>query len=71
MVFHRIMAYSHSTGPGRDSYRGQDSVPIYYAGNVHTGPNQFQEPDPMSPIVLVPFRVPVQVPFLCNVNKPL
>ena len=35
--------------------------------NVHIALRQEHEPDPLSPIVLVPFPVPVP----CSVNKPL
>ena len=38
--------------------------------NVHTGLDR-KEPDPLFPIVLVQFPVPVPVPFLCSMNKPL
>ena len=38
---------------------------------VHTTLRQGQEPDPLSPIVLVLFPVPVPVPVPCSVNKPL
>ena len=38
-------------------------------GNVHTGPRQDRNWDPLFPVVLVPFPVPVT--FSCRVNKPL
>ena len=45
--------------------------PIILYSNVHTGPRQEQELEPLSPIVPVPFPVPVLVTVPCSVNKPL
>ena len=47
----------------RDRYReqDQDTWVLLQCRNVHTGPTQGQEVDPLSAVVPVPFPVPVQV----------
>ena len=62
------MAYSHCTGAELGQIQGPGLMsPNILHRNVHTGPRQEQEPGPLSPIVPVPFPVPLP----CSVNKPL
>ena len=66
-----LMARSHCTEPEPGNGKGNNGF-LYYMFTVHTALRQGQEPDPLSPIVLVPFPVPVPVPVPvpCSVNKP-
>ena len=62
---------SNSTGTGQvqgNRLRLTGSSMLYR--NAHTGLKQGKEPDPLFPIVLVQFAVPVPVPFPSIVNKP-
>ena len=66
----RIMAHSHCTEPGLGMGPWTGTVGFYIiCCTVDTALRQGQEPDPLSPIVLVPSHVPFSVP--CSVNKPL
>ena len=57
-------ARERDTGNGTKSNGSQ-----YIYRNVHIGPRQEQELDPLSPIVPAPFPVPIPFPFPCCVNK--
>ena len=62
----------HGTGTGTGTGDGtRINGFLYIMFTVHTALRQGQEPDPLSPIVLVPFPVPVPVLVPCSVNKPL
>ena len=69
-----LMARSHCTGPkpwvGLETELGTMGYFILYR-TVHSAKGPGMGPDPLSPIVPVPFLVPVPVPFPCNVNVPL
>ena len=65
------MARSHCTEPGQGTGIGDGTRIngfLYIMFNVHTALRQEQEPDQLSPIVLVPFPVPVPVggPVQCE-----
>ena len=67
-----VMAYSNCRGPGQVQGTGTRPMgPYILYKNVHPGSRQGKELYPLIPIVLVQFPVPVPVPFLCSVNKPL
>ena len=62
----------HGTGTGSGTGNGtRINGFLYIMFTVHNALRQRQGPDPLSPIVLVPFPVPVTVPVPCSVNKPL
>ena len=63
-----LISHSHCTEPGPGMGPGTMGYYILCC-TVHTAMRQGQEPDPLFPIVLVPFPVQVLVP--CSVNKPL
>ena len=65
------MACSHCTGPGVGMETGLGTMGYYIlCRTVHAAPGPGIGPDLLSPIVLVPFTVPVPVPFPCNVSVP-
>ena len=59
------------TARGRDRDRDRELMGsnILYR-TVHTAPRPGMGPDPLSPIVLVPFPIPIPVPVPCSVNAP-
>ena len=61
-----ITAYSHCTGPGQAEVAGTAQW-----GTVDSGLFPYFRLVYRYPSLLVPFPVPVQVPFPCSVNKPL
>ena len=66
------MACSHCMGPGPELGMGVGTMGYYIScRTVHTAPGPGMEPDPLSPIVPVPFPVPVAYPFPSSVNMPL